>query len=54
MEWCRIDDLLPVAAGHNSLLGGFVGSVGKLTAAAKSLDAVGEFLAQQLKATAAA
>lgn len=29
---------------------GFVGSVGKLTAAAKALDAVGEFLAQRLTA----
>jgi epsilon-lactone hydrolase len=31
---------------------GFVGSVGKLAAAAKALDAVGEFLAQRLKAAA--
>lgn len=33
---------------------GFVGSVGKLAAAAKALDAVGEFLAQRLKAAAGA
>lgn len=46
-----------VAAGVNARLDvwegmphGFVGSVGKLAAAAKALDAVGEFLAQRLKA----
>lgn len=48
-----------VAAGVNARLDvwegmphGFVGSVGKLAAAAKALDAVGEFLAQRLKAAA--
>jgi monoterpene epsilon-lactone hydrolase len=48
-----------VAAGVNARLDvwegmphGFVGSVGKLAAAANALDAVGEFLAQRLKATA--
>lgn len=46
-----------VAAGVNARLDvwegmphGFVGSVGKLAAAAKALDAVGAFLAQRLKA----
>lgn len=50
-----------IAAGVNARLDvwegmphGFVGSVGKLTAAGKALDAVGEFLAQRLKATAGA
>ena len=49
-----------VAAGVNARLDvwegmphGFVGSVGKLAAAAKALDAVGEFLAQRLTAEAA-
>ena len=48
-----------VAAGVNARLDvwegmphGFVGSVGKLAAAGKALDAVGEFLAQRLKAAA--
>lgn len=48
-----------VTAGVNARLDvwegmphGFAGSVGKLPAAAKALDAVGEFLAQRLKATA--
>lgn len=48
-----------VAAGVNARLDvwegmphGFAGSVGKLAAAAKALDAVGEFLAQRLKRSA--
>lgn len=48
-----------VAAGVDAKLGiwegmphGFVGSVGQLAAAAKALDAVGEFLAQRLDAAA--
>ncbi|HTV58162.1 MAG TPA: alpha/beta hydrolase [Verrucomicrobiae bacterium] len=48
-----------VAAGVNARLDiwegmshGFVGSVGKLAAAEKALDAVGEFLAQRLRAAA--
>jgi epsilon-lactone hydrolase len=48
-----------VAAGVNARLDvwegmphGFVGSVGKLAAAANALDAVGEFLTQRLKAAA--
>jgi epsilon-lactone hydrolase len=45
----RVDARLDVWEGMPH---GFVGSVGKLTAAAMALDAIGEFLAQRLTATA--